>query len=34
MGELKNWNNLEGKKYLQPGQKLVMFVDVNRQSGG
>ena len=34
MGELKNWNDLEGKKYLQPGQKLVMFVDVNRQSGG
>jgi membrane-bound lytic murein transglycosylase D len=34
MGELKNWNNLEEKKYLQPGQKLVMYVDVNRQSGG
>ncbi|MGI9265824.1 MAG: LysM peptidoglycan-binding domain-containing protein [Gammaproteobacteria bacterium] len=34
MGELKNWNNLSDRKYLQPGQKLVMYVDVNRQSGG
>lgn len=34
MSELKNWNNLDGKRYLQPGQKLVMYVDVTRQSGG
>ncbi len=34
MSELKNWNNIDGKRYLQPGQKLVMYVDVTRQSGG
>jgi membrane-bound lytic murein transglycosylase D len=32
--DLRAWNGLEGGKYLQPGQKLVMFVDVTAQSGG
>lgn len=31
---LKRWNKLDGKKYLQPGQKLTLYVDVRRQSGG
>lgn len=30
---LKRWNNLDGKKYLQPGQRLTLYVDVTRQSG-
>lgn len=30
---LKRWNNLNSKKYLQPGQRLTLFVDVTRQSG-
>ena len=34
IGDLKNWNqSLAGKKYLQPGQRIVMYVDVTRQSG-
>ena len=33
VGNLKRWNNLEGKKYLQPGQRLVLYVDVTKQSG-
>jgi membrane-bound lytic murein transglycosylase D len=32
--QLKQWNNLDEKKYLKPGQKLVMYVDVTAQSGG
>ena len=28
VSELRKWNNLEGKKYLQPGQKLTVIVDV------
>lgn len=27
------WNKLDGKKYLQPGQRLTLYVDVIRQSG-
>lgn len=34
VNDLKRWNALDGNKYLQPGQKLVMYVDVTRQSGG
>jgi membrane-bound lytic murein transglycosylase D len=34
VSQIKGWNNLEGRKYLQPGQKLTMYVDVTRQSGG
>lgn len=30
---LKRWNKLEGKKYLRPGQRLTLYVDVKRQSG-
>jgi membrane-bound lytic murein transglycosylase D len=30
---VKRWNNLEGEKYLQPGQRLTLYVDVTRQSG-
>ncbi|WP_303905412.1 lytic transglycosylase [Thiohalomonas denitrificans] len=29
---LKRWNNLQGKKYLQPGQSLTLYVDVTRQA--
>jgi membrane-bound lytic murein transglycosylase D len=34
VSELVRWNKLDRAKYLQPGQNLVMFVDVTRQSGG
>ena len=34
INQLKDWNQLDTKKYLQPGQRLVMYVDVTRQSGG
>jgi membrane-bound lytic murein transglycosylase D len=34
VAQIRKWNNLDTKKYLQPGQKLTMFVDVTRQSGG
>jgi len=30
---LRRWNNLEESRYLQPGQRLTLFVDVTRQSG-
>ncbi len=33
INNLKRWNKLEGKKYLQPGQRLTLYVDVKRQSG-
>jgi membrane-bound lytic murein transglycosylase D len=32
--DIKRWNNLDGKRYLQPGQRLVLHVDVTAQSGG
>jgi membrane-bound lytic murein transglycosylase D len=32
--DIRRWNNLEGKRYLQPGQRLVLHVDVTAQSGG
>jgi membrane-bound lytic murein transglycosylase D len=31
--KLVEWNAGAGDKYLQPGQRLVMFVDVTEQSG-
>ncbi len=35
VGDLKEWNtSLGGQRYLRPGQKLVMYVDVMAQSGG
>ncbi len=30
--QIKSWNKLAGSKYLQPGQKLTMYVDVTSQS--
>jgi len=34
VNQLVSWNKLDRAKYLQPGQNLVMYVDVTRQSGG
>ncbi len=34
VGQLLRWNRLDRNKYLQPGQRLVMYVDVTRQSEG
>jgi membrane-bound lytic murein transglycosylase D len=34
VAQIQKWNNLDTKKYLQPGQRLTVFVDVTRQSGG
>jgi membrane-bound lytic murein transglycosylase D len=33
VGKLVEWNAGAGNKYLQPGQRLTMFVDVTEQSG-
>ena len=30
---LRRWNKLEGQRYLQPGQRLTLYVDVRTQSG-
>ena len=30
---LREWNNLHGQRYLQPGQRLTLYVDVRSQSG-
>jgi len=30
--QLRKWNNLAGRKYLQPGQRLTLYVDVTSQS--
>jgi membrane-bound lytic murein transglycosylase D len=32
--DIKRWNRLDGKRHLQPGQRLVLHVDVTAQSGG
>ena len=32
VGQLLKWNKISAEKYLQPGQRLVMYVDVTRQS--
>jgi membrane-bound lytic murein transglycosylase D len=32
--DIRRWNDLDGKRYLQPGQRLVLHVDVTAQSGG
>ncbi|NNF17364.1 MAG: LysM peptidoglycan-binding domain-containing protein [Gammaproteobacteria bacterium] len=34
VSDLQKWNRIKGQKYLQPGQKLNLYVDVTRQSGG
>lgn len=33
ISQLRRWNNLPKGKYLQPGQRLTVYVDVTRQSG-
>lgn len=33
INSLKRWNKLDGVKYLQPGQRLTLYVDVKRQTG-
>ena len=32
LADLRSWNGLSGKKYLQPGQRLKVRVDITRQS--
>ena len=32
VAELRRWNDLPKGKYLQPGQRLTVYVDVTRQS--
>lgn len=32
--DIKRWNKLDGQRYLQPGQRLILHVDVTAQSGG
>jgi membrane-bound lytic murein transglycosylase D len=32
--DIRRWNSLDGKRHLQPGQRLVLHVDVTAQSGG
>ena len=32
VADLVRWNKIDKGKYLQPGQKLTMYVDVTRQS--
>jgi membrane-bound lytic murein transglycosylase D len=34
VADIKRWNKLDGQRYLQPGQRLVLHVDVTAQSGG
>jgi len=33
MQSLREWNNLHGQRYLQPGQRLTLYVDVRHQFG-
>ncbi|HHJ14822.1 MAG TPA: LysM peptidoglycan-binding domain-containing protein [Gammaproteobacteria bacterium] len=33
IADLRRWNGLPGKGYLQPGQRLKLYVDVTRQTG-
>ncbi|MGM0476022.1 MAG: LysM peptidoglycan-binding domain-containing protein [Pseudomonadota bacterium] len=32
VSQLRQWNNLEGEQYLQPGQRLTLYVDVTNQA--
>lgn len=34
VADIRRWNALDGQRYLQPGQRLVLHVDVTAQSGG
>ncbi len=33
VSEVRRWNGLPGKGYLQPGQRLKLYIDVTRQTG-
>lgn len=33
VADLRSWNNLTTKAYLQPGQRLTLYVDITRQAG-
>jgi len=33
INDLQRWNGLKREQYLQPGQRLIVYVDVTRQSG-
>ena len=33
VAELLEWNKISAAQYLQPGQRLVLYVDVTKQSG-
>jgi membrane-bound lytic murein transglycosylase D len=33
VSDVQRWNGLSRNKYLQPGQKLKLYVDVTRQAG-
>jgi LysM repeat protein len=32
VAELLEWNDLSSDRYLQPGQRLIMYVDVTEQT--
>jgi len=32
ISELRRWNSLQKNKYLQPGQRLTLYVDVTQQA--
>jgi membrane-bound lytic murein transglycosylase D len=34
VNQLQQWNNIDPNRYLQPGQRLMLYVDVTQQSGG
>ncbi len=34
VNQLRQWNNIDPDRYLQPGQRLLLYVDVTQQSGG
>lgn len=34
VNQLRKWNSLPSRGYLQPGQRLTLYVDVTRQAGG
>ncbi|HSH42319.1 MAG TPA: LysM domain-containing protein [Arenicellales bacterium] len=33
ISQLEQWNDLDRRRYLQPGQVLTLYVDVTRQAG-
>ena len=34
VNQLRQWNDIDPDRYLQPGQRLLLYVDVTQQSGG